>query len=121
MSDPARAGAEEAIRAAVPDAETLIARLDEADYLADEGLATAMFLSLRLPQPLLLEGEAGVGKTEAASAGSSVTAVDPICGMTVVVAADTPSLEHDGGTVYFCCSGCRRQFEERREHARSDG
>jgi MoxR-like ATPase len=42
--------------------------LDEADYLADEGLATAMFLSLRLPQPLLLEGEAGVGKTEAAKA-----------------------------------------------------
>ncbi len=32
----------------------------------DEGLATSMFLSLRLPQPLLLEGEAGVGKTEAA-------------------------------------------------------
>ena len=30
------------------------------------GLATALFLSLRLPQPLLLEGEAGVGKTEAA-------------------------------------------------------
>jgi MoxR-like ATPase len=68
VSDPARAGAEEAIRAAVPDAETLVAHLDQADYLADEGLATAMFLSLRLPQPLLLEGEAGVGKTEAAKA-----------------------------------------------------
>ena len=68
MSDPARAGAEEAVRAAVPDVATLAARLDEADYLADEGLATAMFLSLRLPQPLLLEGEAGVGKTEAAKA-----------------------------------------------------
>jgi MoxR-like ATPase len=68
VSDPARAGAEEAVRTAIPDAETLVARLDEADYLADEGLATAMFLSLRLPQPLLLEGEAGVGKTEAAKA-----------------------------------------------------
>src|SRR3954463_6737196 len=33
------------------------------DYLADEGLATAIFLSLRLHRPLLLEGEAGVGKT----------------------------------------------------------
>jgi MoxR-like ATPase len=41
-------------------------RLAAADYLVDEGLATSMFLSLRLPQPLLLEGEAGVGKTEAA-------------------------------------------------------
>jgi MoxR-like ATPase len=36
------------------------------DYLADEGLATAVFLSLRLGRPLLLEGEAGVGKTEVA-------------------------------------------------------
>jgi MoxR-like ATPase len=36
------------------------------DYLADEGLATAVFLSLRLHRPLLLEGEAGVGKTEVA-------------------------------------------------------
>jgi MoxR-like ATPase len=54
------------IRWLVPDVETLARRLADADYLVDEGLATSMFLSLRLPQPLLLEGEAGVGKTEAA-------------------------------------------------------
>jgi MoxR-like ATPase len=36
------------------------------DYLADEGLATAIFLAIRLQRPLLLEGEAGVGKTEVA-------------------------------------------------------
>jgi MoxR-like ATPase len=36
------------------------------DYLADEGLATAVFLALTLRRPLLLEGEAGVGKTELA-------------------------------------------------------
>src|SRR5687768_17846458 len=35
-------------------------------YLADEGLATAIFLALTLRRPLLLEGEAGVGKTEVA-------------------------------------------------------
>jgi MoxR-like ATPase len=35
-------------------------------YLADEGLATSIFLSLALHRPLLLEGEAGVGKTEVA-------------------------------------------------------
>jgi MoxR-like ATPase len=52
----------------VPDVAALAAGLDASDYLADEPLATAMFLSLRLPQPLLLEGEAGVGKTEAARA-----------------------------------------------------
>ncbi|HEV3354502.1 MAG TPA: MoxR family ATPase [Acidimicrobiales bacterium] len=38
--------------------------LAEHGYLADEGLATAVFLALRLQRPLLLEGEAGVGKTE---------------------------------------------------------
>ena len=54
------------IRRLVPDIETLARRLADVDYLVDEGLATSMFLSLRLPQPLLLEGEAGVGKTEAA-------------------------------------------------------
>jgi len=36
------------------------------DYLADDGLATAVFLALSLQRPLLLEGEAGVGKTEVA-------------------------------------------------------
>ncbi len=56
----------DAIRDAVPDVETLVAGLAGVDYLADEGLATALFFALRLPQPLLLEGEAGVGKTEAA-------------------------------------------------------
>ena len=60
------------IRHLVPDVETLAQRLAAVDYLADEGLATSMFLSLRLPQPLLLEGEAGVGKTEA---GRSLAAV----------------------------------------------
>ncbi len=54
------------VRQLVPDIETLAQRLAGVDYLVDEGLATSMFLSVRLPQPLLLEGEAGVGKTEAA-------------------------------------------------------
>ncbi len=56
----------------VPDVETLAQRLAGADYLVDEGLATSMFLALSLPQPLLLEGEAGVGKTEAAKALAAV-------------------------------------------------
>src|SRR6266850_7021945 len=57
-----------------PEAEPLIVdtveEVSEAlarhEYLADEGLATAIFLALRLGRPLLLEGEAGVGKTEVA-------------------------------------------------------
>jgi MoxR-like ATPase len=42
--------------------------LRAADYLPDRGLSTALFLSLALEKPVLLEGEAGVGKTEAAKA-----------------------------------------------------
>ncbi len=48
--------------------DALEAALAQADYLPDRGLATALFLSLRLEKPVLLEGEAGVGKTEAAKA-----------------------------------------------------
>ena len=48
------------------DPETLAGRLGEHGYLADRGLASALFCAVRLPQPLLLEGEAGVGKTQAA-------------------------------------------------------
>jgi MoxR-like ATPase len=60
------------LRRLAPDVETLAQRLASVDYLVDEGLATSMFLSLSLPQPLLLEGEAGVGKTEAAKALAAV-------------------------------------------------
>jgi MoxR-like ATPase len=46
--------------------EAVVEGLRAHDYLADEGLATSIFLALRLRRPLLLEGEAGVGKTEVA-------------------------------------------------------
>ena len=42
-------------------------------YLADQGLATAAYLAYELEQPLLLEGEAGVGKTEVARALAAAT------------------------------------------------
>jgi MoxR-like ATPase len=48
--------------------DDLQAELLEASYLADRGLASVLFLALKLEKPLLLEGEAGVGKTEAAKA-----------------------------------------------------
>ena len=46
--------------------------LRAADYLPDRGLSTALYLALALSKPVLLEGEAGVGKTEAAKALASV-------------------------------------------------
>ena len=42
--------------------------LAEQRYIADRGLATSLYLALKLKRPLLLEGEAGVGKTEVAKA-----------------------------------------------------
>ena len=67
-SDPTDAAGHGALADLVPDVTAMTRRLSDVDYLADPGLATAMFCAVRLPQPLLLEGEAGVGKTEAAKA-----------------------------------------------------
>jgi MoxR-like ATPase len=52
--------------------DDLQAGLLDASYLADRGLASVLFLALKLEKPLLLEGEAGVGKTEAAKAMARV-------------------------------------------------
>jgi MoxR-like ATPase len=46
--------------------DALQAALAEESYVADRSLATAIYLALKLRKPLLLEGEAGVGKTEVA-------------------------------------------------------
>jgi MoxR-like ATPase len=46
--------------------DDVVAALGARDYVCDRALATATFLALRLERPLLLEGEAGVGKTELA-------------------------------------------------------
>src|SRR5690606_24427955 len=52
--------------------EALAERFRQEQYIADDGLATAMFLALRLGKPLLLEGAPGVGKTEAAKVLAAV-------------------------------------------------
>jgi MoxR-like ATPase len=46
--------------------------LEQHGYIADRGLATTLFLLLRLQRPLLIEGHAGVGKTEAAKVLASM-------------------------------------------------
>ena len=58
--------------------ETLANALRAAFYLADDGLATAAYLALALGKPLLLEGSAGVGKTEAGKALAGVLGRDVI-------------------------------------------
>ena len=63
MSDPAGP-----LAAAVSNVAALRGGLDRTGYLADDTLATALFLAVRMGQPILLEGEPGVGKTEAGKA-----------------------------------------------------
>ena len=48
------------------DIQSTLSLLSSENYIADRSLATAIYLSLNLKRPLLLEGEAGVGKTEVA-------------------------------------------------------
>ena len=61
--------------ASIDDLRRLLA---EQRYIADDGLATSVYLALKLARPLLLEGEAGVGKTEVAKALSAGLGADLI-------------------------------------------
>jgi MoxR-like ATPase len=56
------------LEARFPDVAALSAALEATGYLAGGQLAAALFLAVRMGQPILLEGEPGVGKTEAAKA-----------------------------------------------------
>ncbi len=62
----------------VPSIDALQTLLDKQLYVADRGLATAAYLALTLKRPLLLEGEAGVGKTAIATALASALGTDLI-------------------------------------------
>lgn len=58
--------------------EAVVEQLAQHDYLADRGLATSIFLAAELERPLLLEGEAGVGKTEVAKVIAAITGAELI-------------------------------------------
>src|SRR5256714_8198720 len=58
--------------------DDVIDRLGERRYIGDRALATAIFLALQLGKPLFIEGEAGVGKTEAAKVMADVLGARPI-------------------------------------------
>jgi xanthine dehydrogenase accessory factor len=60
----------------------------------------------------------GVGATLAAPAAPRAAAIDPICGMAVDVATARYTSARDGATYYFCCAGCKKQFERQLEVAR---
>ncbi len=58
--------------AAPQSIDQVVERLRERRYISDRGLATALFLALKLQKPLFVEGEAGVGKTEVAKVMADV-------------------------------------------------
>ena len=55
------------------------------------------------------------------AAAQAPLAIDPICHMTVAALPTTPSLEHNGETVYFCCDACKAKFEAQNGHAHVAG
>lgn len=63
-----------------------------------------------LTPPQAVTAPPGVGLLPLAAVPAVTSAVDPICGMTVIVGADTPHARVDGVDHWFCCPGCRRAF-----------
>jgi xanthine dehydrogenase accessory factor len=97
------------------------------ETLLDRGVAAAALDAIRNPAGLNLGGSApeeialsilaeiverqrAAAVEEAKPAEPEATAVDPICGMTVVMAGARHTAEHAGRTWYFCCGGCRERF-----------
>ena len=68
-------------------------------------------LGARTPAEIALSILARIVEIRRRDVVAPTKAVDPICGMTVVVMPDTPSLEHAGETVYFCREACKAEFE----------
>jgi len=56
-------------------------------------------------------GQQTVSVHVVAPAQELATAIDPVCGMAVAAAEQTPHVDHEGRRVYFCCDGCRTAFE----------
>jgi xanthine dehydrogenase accessory factor len=107
----------------LPDADADASQVDDEELMREQGAVTVqnpclsggaieVFREPVLPAPW-------IRLSAAPAVPAATTAVDPICGMTVAAGPGTPSLEDDGGTVYFCCEGCRTTFQAQSEHATS--
>jgi xanthine dehydrogenase accessory factor len=94
-------------------AEQLIHRIDTPAGL-DIGARTPAEVALSILASIVEERRRS-STAPRSWAAAPPTAIDPICGMTVVVSADALSVEYAGDTHYFCGEGCKQAFE--RQHA----
>jgi xanthine dehydrogenase accessory factor len=89
--------------------EELIARIDTPAGL-DIGARSPAEIALSILASIIEARRRSTLAVRPESA-SPLTALDPICGMTVVIGPDALSLDRGGDTHYFCGEGCRRAFE----------
>jgi xanthine dehydrogenase accessory factor len=104
--------------------EELVARIDSPAGL-DIGARTAAEIALSILTQIVIvrrgrreesgdDADLRDAETGAGADAVALTAVDPICGMTVVVVSVTPASSVGGETSYFCCQSCKLAFD--REH-----
>ena len=80
--------------AAPTSIEDIEARLRERKYIGDRALATSIFLALKLEKPLFIEGEAGVGKTEAAKVMADVLGAQQLLSGALLALVERATSEH---------------------------
>jgi xanthine dehydrogenase accessory factor len=77
-------------------------------------------IGARTPPEIALSILAKVIAIRRGEPAAATSAIDPVCGMTVAAVASTPSVRHEGETVYFCSEGCKAKFEAAHQHVAAD-